>query len=410
MSTKQDLALWRYGIISCLLHRDANDQALTDMLHELSQRIYIRPDGSQVVLSSETMRKWLYRYIKGGISALEDQERSDKGAHNIPENLFDAMFSIRQEHPRWTLSRILRGLASNASWDGCNPSRSTLYRFAKERNLMRDPHLKNNQCGRSFAFGSFGQLWTADFLHGPKLREGRNKYKTYLHAIIDDCSRYVVSAAFYRSEGVETLMSELMLSIRRFGIPQRFYTDNGPCYASRHLKVVVARLGIQLVHTPPYRPQGRGKVERLFRTVREQFLPDHYSGSIEEINRDLQEWLSFYHEKIHSSLKCSPLEKRLTSANVCRDLPEVADTQALFRMERRCRIYNNSTISLFGKSFEVKGCLPGERITAFYLPWDLSQVYYGQDMNIARPVDLIANARRFGHPGTSFGKGDHHER
>lgn len=406
MSTaKQDLALWRYGIISSLLHRDADEETLTDRLHELSQRTYIRPDGVQVVLSGETMRKWLYRYTKGGLSALEDQDRSDKGVHRVPEVLVDALFSIRQQHPRWTLSRILTELVKTTLWDTRNPGRSTLYRFANERGLMRDPHLKSIQATRSFAFGSFGQLWTADFLHGPKLKEGRNKYKTYLHAIIDDCSRYIVSAAFYRSEGVETLMNELMLSVRRFGIPQRFYTDNGPCYASRHLKLVTARLGIQLVHTPPYRPQGRGKVERFFRTVRDQFLPDHYSGSIEQINRDFQEWLSRYHEQVHSSLQRSPLEKRLTSLNVCRELPEVADTQALFRMERRCRVYNNSTISLLGKQFEVRDCLPGERITAYYLPWDLSQVYYGPDMNTARPVDGIANARRFGHPAASSGKG-----
>jgi len=406
MSTaKQDLALWRYGIISCLLHREANEVTLADMLHEMCQRIYIRPDGAQVVISSETMRKWLYRYTKGGLSALEDQDRSDKGEHNIPEHIIDAMFSIRKEHPRWTLSRLLEKLAENDLWNGRSPSRSTMYRFAKDKGLVRDPHLNIKPSTRSFAFDSFGGLWSADFLHGPKLREGRNRYKTYLHAIIDDCSRYIVSAAFYRSERVEDLMSELMLSIRRFGIPQRFYTDNGPCYASRHLKIVCARLGIQLVHTPPYRPQGRGKIERFFRTVRDQFLPDHCSGSIELINRDLQQWLKEYHGKIHSSLKCSPLEKRLTSLNVCRELPEVADTQALFRMEKRCRVYNNSTIALFGKRFEVKDCLPGERVTAYYLPWDLSQVYYGQDFSIALPIDLVANARRFDHPSGYSGKG-----
>jgi transposase InsO family protein len=405
-TTKQDLALWRYGIISSLLHRDANEESLTDLLRQLSSRIYIRPDGSQLSISAETIRKWLYRYLKGGLPALEDQDRSDKGSHHVPEELIEAMFAIRAEHPRWTLSRLIEELVSRGSWDGRAPARSTLYRLANERNLMRDPHQANNSDARSFAFSSFGQLWTADFLHGPKLREARNRYKTFLHAIIDDCSRYIVSAAFYRSEGVETLMSELMLSIRRFGIPQRFYTDNGPCYASRHLKIVTARLGIQLVHTPPYRPQGRGKIERFFRTVRDHFLVDHYSGSLEEINRDLQEWLSRYHGQIHSSLKCSPLEKRLTSKNVCRKLPEVADTSALFRMERRLKVFNNSTISLFGKSFEVSGCLPGERITAYYLPWDLSQVYYGQDMSIARPVDLFANARRFELPGSSLRKGE----
>ena len=325
---KQDRALWRYGIISCLLHRNADDLTLTDMLHDLGQRIYIRPDGSQVMLSPETLRKWFYRYRCGGLNALEDQVRCDKGVHAIPDELLEGLFDLRRKHPRWTLSTMLEELINTALWNGCNPSRSTLYRFAKQRGLMRDPHLKNTQASRSFAFDSFGQLWVADFLHGPKLRNGRNRYKTYLHAIVDDCSRYIISARFYRSESTEALMNELMLSVGRFGIPQRFYTDNGACYASRHLKIVCARLGISLVHTPPYRPQGRGKVERFFRTVRDSFLSSDQSRTLDEINLSFQQWLKGYHERIHSSLQCSPLEKRLTSKNVCRELPEVADTAA----------------------------------------------------------------------------------
>jgi transposase InsO family protein len=109
----------------------------------------------------------------------------------------------------------------------------------------------------------------ADYLHGPKLFHGRKKQKTYLHVILDDSSRFIVGGGFYLTESVEPLIHDLVGAVRRFGIPQRFYTDNGAAYASRHLKLLCARNGIILVHTPPYKPQGRGKVERLFRTVRD---------------------------------------------------------------------------------------------------------------------------------------------
>ena len=119
-------------------------------------------------------------------------------------------------------------------------------------------------------------------------------------------------------------MSELMLAVRRFGVCQRFYTDNGPCYASRHLKEVCARLGIHLVHTPPYRPQGRGKIERFFLTVREQFLSEQHAASLEQLNCDLQQYLAEYHQRPHRSLGSSPLQKRLAADNACRPLPEYA--------------------------------------------------------------------------------------
>jgi transposase InsO family protein len=109
---------------------------------------------------------------------------------------------------------------------------------------------------RPLAFDHFGQLWVADFLHGPKLYHGRKKKKTYLHVILDDSSRFIVAGRFYLTESVEPLIYDLMGAVRRFGLPQRFYTDNGAAYASRHLKILCARNAVDLVHTPPYNGHG----------------------------------------------------------------------------------------------------------------------------------------------------------
>jgi hypothetical protein len=238
----------------------------------------------------------------------------------------------------------------------------------------------------------------ADFLHGPKLRQGRHKFKTYLHAILDDHSRYVISGGFSKTEGVVTLITDLMTAVRRFGIPQRFYVDNGAAYASRHLKLVCARLGTQLVHTPPYRPQGRGKVERWFKTVRERFLCDRKFASLEDLNRQFQAWLSEYHERIQTSLGMSPLKKRLTSENCCNPVPQVTNIESLFRMERRCHVYADGTIRLFRSTYEVPGYPAGSRITACFIPWDMDVVYVGEDLTPVKKLDTIANARRFQHP------------
>ena len=67
-------------------------------------------------------------------------------------------------------------------------------------------------------------------------------------------------------------------------------------------------------------------------------------------------------------------------------------------MERRCRVYKDGTIRLKTQVFEVPGCLPGGRATVYFTPWDLSQVYYGDEMRLARKIDPVANALRFKHP------------
>jgi len=392
-----DLALWRYGIISPLLHRRANDAQVGELLDHLAGRYYLRSDGGQVSLSAETIRKWLYRYNRGGLPALDNKPRSDKGLHDVPEVLSEAMHRLRRDNPAWTVALILKELMDTGVWNGLSPSRSTMYRFASAKNLRRDPQLPPSRGCRDFTFTQFGQLWIADFLHGPRLKIGKQKKKTYLHAIIDDASRYVASAGFYRSETMESLITELMKACRTFGLPERLYTDNGAAYISRHLKIVTARLGVHLIHTPARRPQGRAKVERFFRTVRDQFLAKQRFQNIEQMNQALNPWLAEYHQRPHKSLDCSPLQKRLTGENACRHVPELADMDGLFRMERRCRVYNNGTIHLKKDVFEVPGCLPGQRVMVYFTPWDLSQVYYGDDMKLARRLDPVANAHRFDH-------------
>ena len=53
---------------------------------------------------------------------------------------------------------------------------------------------------------------------------------------------------------------------------KRLYVDNGSAFRSRQLALVCAKLGIALIHAKPYKPQGKGKMERWFRTVRMQYL------------------------------------------------------------------------------------------------------------------------------------------
>lgn len=394
---KTELAVWRYGIISRLLHRNEAEATLEQELRQLAAQPFRRPDGGSATFSPETLRKWLYRYRHGGLPALGDAPKSNNSSHySVPEQLADRLAELRQEHPRWTLARMLDKLVEEKLWDMTNPSRATLYRFAGTTNLHRDPHRVQHTPARPFAYQDFGQLWMADFLHGPKIRVQGQKRKTYLHAIIDDASRYVVRAGFFLAEDSEVLMKELMVAVRQHGVPRRFYTDNGACYASRHLKFVCANLGVHLIHTPPGKPRGRGKVERYFRTVRDSFLegekpPAH---TLDGLNEAFRKWLSQYHKRIHGSLEgSSPLQKRLSSPSACKILPEAVEIEPLFRMKRRCRVYLNNTIRFKKRSFEVADALPGERLDVWFMPWEPDLVWYGPEMKPAKPSDPIHNAQ-----------------
>jgi len=396
-SEQNEMAVFRYGIISPLLHRNEDDGPLENELIRLSSKTYVKPCGRRAAFSPETLRKWLYRYRHGGLPALADALKSSTGTHPaVPKSLEGRLFELRQEHPRWTVARLLDQLIQEGLWDMRHPARSTLYRFAGTQNLVRDPHLIPHEPARPFEYQAFGQMWTADFLHGPKIRIQGQKRKTYLHAIIDDATRFIVRAGFYTREDTEILMMELMAAIRTHGKPLRFYTDNGACYKSKHLSYVCANLGVQLIHTPPGKPRGRGKIERFFRTVRDRFLDGDTppARTLDGLNTAFTQWLSSYHTGIHSSLGTSPLQKRLSQQSACRPIPETLDIEPLFRMTRRVKVYMDNTVQLKRQKYEVRDALPGQRLDIWFLPWDLSVIWYGKEMRPAKPVNLILNAQR----------------
>lgn len=390
-------ALWRYGLISELLHGCSLGLTLTERLGAAAERTWNHPERGPVRFKADTLRHWIYRYRKGGVAALKDRPRRDKGKSQVPKSIAGRLHALREGQPHATTERLLDILKGEGHWNAVRPSRSALYRLTTTMGLKRKPFgaaiLKE---AHAFAYDAFGQMWVADFLHGPKVRVGRHMKKTYLLCILDDATRYVVFAAFGWSEGTAALIDGLSMAVRRFGIPERFYTDNGAAFRSRHLAHVGAKLGMHLPHTPAYRPQGRGKVERFFRRVRDQWLSgrDAKTESLEKLKAGFAEWLDGYHHKIHEGIGCSPLNKRLASPKAVRALPEVAQLDLFFGMLERRKIHKNGTIHLHGKVFDVKGALPGEVVDVHYLPWDLTIIHVGPERIPAKPVDLLANARR----------------
>jgi hypothetical protein len=210
--------------------------------------------------------------------------------------------------------------------------------------------------------------------------------------------RPLVHAAFYTTEGVEALIQGLSIAVKRFGIPQRFYTDNGSAFRSLHLQMVAARLGFTLPHTPAYTPKGRGKIERFFRTVRDQFLEGTSSPTVATWNQKLSLWLDEYHHRQHSGIEATPLEKRLSIAKATKNFPDVADPLGkAFLLESKRKVRRDGTINLDSKTWDIPDSLPGEIISVLHARWEPNQILVGPEFRVAKPVDLTAQANRYNH-------------
>jgi hypothetical protein len=175
--------------------------------------------------------------------------------------------------------------------------------------------------------------------------------------------------------------------------------DNGQVYRSQQLSRIAASLGILIVHTPPYQPEGRGKIERYFRSVREQCLDNldlKCIVTIEDLNTRYWAWLeNAYHRSRHSSLETTPLLRWQRDIEQVRQLPPSTDLRRLF-FYRLARLVRRDSTFLLRKSFyEAPAHLAGQRIEVRFDPLDTSQVdiwFDGQFQGAARVVDAVANA------------------
>lgn len=240
----------------------------------------------------------------------------------------------------------------------------------------------------------------SDVMHGPQVSVAGRQRKVYLIALIDDATRLVPFAAFALAENVTAFLTVLEQAIRRRGIPKRLYADNGAAFRAQHLELVCAKLGITLIHARPYQPQGKGKMERWFRTVRLQLLPTlqpEDKKSLEAINRRLWAWVEGeYHRNPHRGLDGdTPADRWAQRSDEVR-LPD-SDTSDMFLFEQKRRVQADRTVSLDGVAYEVDATLVGETVTLRYDParpreQRSVQVWHqGRRVEVARRVDVYAN-------------------
>ncbi|CAO0822241.1 hypothetical protein DFAR_2910015 [Desulfarculales bacterium] len=175
----------------------------------------------------------------------------------------------------------------------------TVYRFLHQQEL-KDKQVAPPVDRRRFEVELPNDICQDDAMHGPMLLVDDKRRKTYLFAFIDDMSRLSVHAEGYLSEGLAHLPTGLAPGPAQTGaITQALPRQRPSPFRSHHLEEITASLGITMVHSPPYVPQGRGKLEKFFRTVRSQVFPGFKGNTLRDINEALECWIrDVYHQTI----------------------------------------------------------------------------------------------------------------
>jgi len=389
------------GLFRYMLIREAADPTLTTrqrgaLVRAVAGMAHTDPDGRTVWITRWTLDRWIADWRKGGFDALVPSPRQSQP--RTPPEVFELATALKKENPERTAAQICRILAIQHGWA---PDERTIQRMFVRTGLtaLRAP-VESAVYGR-FEAGRPNEIWTGDALHGPRVG-GR---KTYLFAFIDDHSRAIVGHRWGFAEDTVRLAAALRPALGSRGIPEYVYVDNGSAFVDSWLMRGCAKLGIKLVHSSPGRPQGRGKIERFFRTVNGEFVVEIASGDGEpgrqirdlaELNRLFTAWVeSVYHARTHSETAMAPLARWMTGAPY--PVPAPADLAEAFRWSDYRTVSKTALISLYGNRYQVDPSLVGQRVELVFDPFDLTFLRVrlsGTDVGTATPFQI----NRHSHP------------
>ena len=379
---------------------------LTELVKEKSKREYEIPYSKRTTLTEGCIRAWLLQYKKYGKEGLFPKQREDKGKSRIiSDEDQSVIISLLESNKELTAVAAVRKLQEKGVIKGYISS-SSLSRFIKSQGLTFKERGKTCEKEKSLKFDFFSPLECVqvDVMYGPEVYDEKGKQKkALLMAFLDDATRRIIYARFSFSEKSILFEDGIKHILGAQGMIGRLYTDNGSSFVSNQTKRILDILGIILSHSKPGRPQGRGKVERFFRTVRDQFtrpLDTFEVKNIDDLNARFNTWLECeYHRSPHRGLAkhLTPLDAWIAKAHHIRPVkPEVNLDRIFLHMHER-KVYKDSTFTLLGTLFEAPAILAGKKINIYFDPHPpIKRVlvsYGGKEYGDARIVDSYANTK-----------------
>ncbi len=402
---REEIALFRYGLIADLVNLPPGSRGIYEKLREKAAGEHTIPGSTRYTLAPETLRDWLKKYRRGGFDALYPRRRNDAGSsRSLPQWAADVLIVLKDENRDLSVKLVIKAARDSGAIppEVCLPQ-STVHRLLSLHGLMDKPATEGStKDRRRFAYANAGQLYMSDVMHGPAVfADGRRKRKAYLIALLDDATRVIPHAEFCLSENTQAFLPVFKQGLMRRGISKRLYVDNGAAYRSHQLALVCAKLGITLVHARPYQPQGKGKIERFFRTVRMQLIPVLSTDDLRDLsslNRRLWAWVEGeYHHAPHRGLDGeTPLDRWSRCAGDVRLVEPSVDLDDLFLWEVKRKVRNDRTVSLNGVVYEVAAELVRQTVMLRYDPSasrtkPLQVWYKGMRQTDAKVVDAYAN-------------------
>lgn len=419
-------ALFWCRLLNPVIFEEKQGADIHTYLREVCQQEVLFPNGVTKKPSLTTLRRKLKLYQQDGFKAFARKVRSDRGKPRaVSEAIIEKAVDIKKDQPRRSENAINQILESHT---GKTLTRSTLFRHLKQHGATRMKlGIISKKVRKRWTAEATHDIWVGDFMEGVCVRTDTGDVApTQLCLWIDAHSRFVIEGRYYYRQTLDVLIDSLLRAWSAHGKPKALYIDNAKVYHSKALASACYSLTIDIIHSKPHDPSSRGVVERIFKTIQDQFEPEVRAGhilSLKDLNEAFSAWLRLsYQSRIHSETGQTPQNKYNNGLSVIRYV-NTSDAIEYF-MKQETRIVNRtySDISLNNQFFRVDPKLRGDRILVRFDPYsemktvmiyDQHEVYLGEGVLYHRergaevPVKPTASSLKYDY--LALLKNQHHE-
>jgi transposase InsO family protein len=386
----------------------AEGRTREERIRHVAAMIFTDEEGNPRQFTWRTIQTWYYRYKNRGITGMTNSSRSDKGQVRkvTPEELLEAINAAKPHfhNQRYNKMALYRFCIEKGLLRPEQIAQTTFYRFIREYGLLAPESDDSSKRRLAFSMKHANQLWQADTMFGPYLdtgASGKGRKQARLIAFIDDASRVLCHGEFFFDENVDALVCALRAAFYKRGVPEQLLVDNGSIYTCQEITLVCARVGCLLRHTAVRDAAAKGKIERFFRRVRDQFLVRKLDlSSLDALNRQFTGWVEGeYNTTEHDAIGMKPIDRFGIDLSRVKFLSPSEHADELFYAEATRKVKKDNTFSFQNRRYETPVDLPGKQIE---LRYDRHRshtaavvIYYqGQRMGAARLLDAVANGMR----------------
>jgi putative transposase len=370
------VALFRVSVISEAAGARLSSSERGLLVRALATRPFTTPDGEERHYSRGTIDRWSAAYARDGLAGLRPVTRADKGRGRVSPQWMAEAVRLRRAVPTRSAAQITEIIARA---HGVVLSQRTVREHLARAGVSR----RQLTAEPARAFGRFeasrrNEIWAGDVLICPFVSHPRraSSRRAKLFVLVDDYSRLLVHGRWMEEENTRAGQDLLRAAICRRGVPEHLYLDNAAPYKSSQLARSCAVLGVHLVHSKPYSPQGRGKQERLNRYIRERFLVEAEAagiGSFEELNDAFSAWAEqVANTRVHAETRETPIARFLAGGPPAR--PDLATVVEAFRWSVTRKATKTATVSLLANRYEVEPSLVGRTVELRFDPEDLAVI------------------------------------